>query len=285
MLLARDIKQTKRYTIDFKRNGTLGLVPTMGYLHEGHVSLIKKSVEECKHTAVSIFVNPTQFAPTEDLAAYPKDEEGDLRKCRDAGVDLVFMPTVEEMYPEGSTVYVSEDVISRQLCGRDRPGHFRGVLTVVAKLLNIIQPDAAYFGAKDFQQAVLIKRMVRDLDFPLKIKVLPTYREPDGLAMSSRNKYLTAEERKQAVVLNQSLKLAERVYKDGKRDVGKIQKAVNSHISKASLGEIVYVGILDAYDLSPIENISRPAVVALAVRFGKARLIDNTVLGDFSWED
>ena len=279
------IDETRKFVGEYKRNGALGLVPTMGYLHEGHISLIKKSVEECRHTAVSIFVNPMQFASTEDLAAYPKDEEGDLRKCRDAGVDMVFMPEVGEMYPEGSTVYVDEDVIRRQLCGRDRPGHFRGVLTVVAKLFNIIQPDVAYFGAKDFQQAVLIKRMVRDLDFLLEIKVLPTYREADGLAMSSRNKYLTADERKQAVALNESLKLAEAVFEDGEKDVGKIRNAVYSQVSEAPLGEIVYIEILDAYDLSPIERINRPAVVAMAVRFGRARLIDNTVLGDFLWEN
>ena len=283
MDISNKIDQTRKFVNEYRRDGALGLVPTMGYLHEGHISLIRKSVDECRHTAVSIFVNPMQFGPTEDLAGYPKDEEGDLKKCRDAGVDLVFMPTVEEMYPEGSTVYVNEDVVSRQLCGRDRPGHFKGVLTVVAKLFNIIQPDAAYFGAKDFQQALLIKRMVRDLDFPLKVKVLPTYRAADGLAMSSRNRYLTAEERKQAVVLNESLRLAEKKYAGGERDAEMIRSVVCSHISKASRGEIVYVEILDAYDLSPIEHIDRPAVVALAVRFSKARVIDNTVLGDFSW--
>jgi pantoate--beta-alanine ligase len=252
----------------------------MGYLHEGHMSLVRKSVDDCDFTSVSIFVNPTQFGEGEDFKVYPRDEEGDFRKCKETGVDFILMPDVGEMYSDDSSVYVAEDVLSRLLCGHDRPTHFGGVLTVVAKLFNILQPDMAYFGAKDFQQAVLIKRMVRDLNFPVEIKVLPTVREADGLAMSSRNRYLTKEERKQAVVLNQALKMAEKMYIDGERDVGKIRNVIQHHIAQATLGQTVYVEILDAYDLSQIEVIERPAVVALAVKFGSARLIDNIVLGN-----
>ncbi len=279
MDIVKTISETRNLLSRLRNKGSLGLVPTMGYLHEGHMMLIRKSVEECESTVVSIFVNPAQFGPNEDLEKYPRDEEGDLRKCEEAGVDVVFMPSVAEMYPEGSSVYVNEDVISRILCGADRPTHFRGVLTVVAKLFNIVQPDVAYFGAKDYQQALLIKRMVRDLNFPQEINVLPTYREADGLAMSSRNKYLNDEERKQAVVLSEALALAERMYGDGERNVAKIKGAVREYIGTAPLGAISYVEILDAEDLRDIEEIERRAVVALAVKFGKARLIDNMVIG------
>lgn len=278
MEIFRTISETRRLVKDLKRNGNLGLVPTMGYLHEGHISLIHHSVEECNHTAVSIFVNPTQFGEGEDYRVYPRDEEGDLAKCDDAAVDFVFIPDVEDMFRNDATVYVNEDMISKYMCGHERPTHFRGVMTVVAKLFNIIQPDIAYFGRKDFQQGRLIQRMARDLDFPLEVKLLPTVREPDGLAMSSRNKFLNDDERKQAVVLSHGLKLAERMYNKGERDAREIKKAVEGHIRSAPLAEIGYIEVRDADNLEPVESIDRPTLVALAVRFGHTRLIDNIVL-------
>ncbi len=280
MQIVRTIPETREAINGLKREGILGCVPTMGYLHDGHLSLMRASVSECARTSVTIFVNPTQFSEGEDFEVYPRDEPGDLRKCDDAGADIVFIPETEAMYRRDSSVYVDEDVLSKYLCGRERPAHFRGVLTVVAKLFNIIQPDVAYFGSKDYQQGVLIKRMVRDLDFPLEIKLLPIIREADGLAMSSRNAYLSSDERSQAVVLNESLELARRMYNAGERSAKKIREAVVSHIGKAPLAQIGYVELRDADNLEPVKMIDRPTLLAMAVRFGKTRLIDNTVLAD-----
>jgi pantoate--beta-alanine ligase len=284
MEIARTIIEARKASNTLKRNGKLGLVPTMGYLHEGHLSLMRRAVEECLHTAVSIFVNPTQFGEGEDLGRYPRNEEGDFGKCEELGIDLIFIPEADEMYAQDATVFVNEEILSKYMCGRDRPTHFRGVLTVVAKLFNIIQPDVAYFGRKDHQQGILIKRMVRDLNFPLEIKLLPIVREDDGLAMSSRNAYLSNDERAQAAVLNQALRMAEKMYEEGGRDAGAIRDAVISHIKRAPLAEINYVEVRDAESLEPIESINHPALVAMAVRFGDTRLIDNTVLGNRSME-
>jgi len=285
MEVVRTISETRQLAGDFRRNGSLGLVPTMGFLHHGHESLMLASVKECDFTAVSIFVNPTQFGEGEDYEVYPRDEAGDLEKCEEAGVDLVFIPEVAEMYKPDASVYVNEDIMSRYLCGRDRPTHFTGVLTVVAKLFNIFQPDISYFGMKDYQQGKLIQRMVRDLDFPVEVKLMPTERDLDGLATSSRNMFLNEENRARAVVLSQSLKIAEELYDEGERDAGKIKEAVVDEIKRAAYANIIYVEVRDAENLEPVVTIERPAVIALAVRFGKTRLIDNTVFGNTSREE
>jgi len=285
MEVVRTISETRQLAGDFRRNGSLGLVPTMGFLHHGHESLMLASVKECDFTAVSIFVNPTQFGEGEDYEVYPRDEAGDLEKCEEAGVDLVFIPEVAEMYKPDASVYVNEDIMSRYLCGRDRPTHFTGVLTVVAKLFNIFQPDISYFGMKDYQQGKLIQRMVRDLDFPVEVKLMPTERDIDGLATSSRNMFLNEENRARAVVLSQSLKIAEELYDEGERDAGKIKEAVVDEIKRAAYANIIYVEVRDAENLEPVVTIERPAVIALAVRFGKTRLIDNTVFGNTSREE
>lgn len=285
MEVVRTISETRHLAGNFRRNGSLGLVPTMGSLHYGHVSLMLASVKECDFTAVSIFVNPTQFGEGEDYRTYPRDETGDLAKCKDAGVDLVFIPGVDEMYKPDASVSINEDMLSRHLCGRDRPTHFNGVLTVVAKLFNIIQPDSSYFGMKDYQQGKLIQRMVRDLNFPIEVKLMPTEREIDGLATSSRNQYLSDENRATSAVINKSLKLAERLYNEGERDAGKIRDAVVDLIQRAAYANIIYVEVRDAENLEPVVTIDRPTLIALAVRFGNTRLIDNTVIGNPSVEE
>jgi pantoate--beta-alanine ligase len=285
MEITGTIAETRQIVEKLKHDGALGLVPTMGYLHEGHLSLMRRSAAECAHTAASIFVNPTQFGEGEDFDRYPRGEQADARKCEEVGVDLLFIPPVDEMYARDATVYVNEDILSKHLCGRERPTHFRGVLTVVAKLFNIMRPDVAYFGMKDYQQGILIERMARDLDFPLEVKLLPIVREPDGLAMSSRIAYLSDGQRSQAAVLNQALKLAEKLYDGGERNARVIRNAVTSHIETAPSAEIGYVEVRDAENLEPLASIDRPALVALAVRFGATRLIDNTVLGNHNMED
>jgi pantoate--beta-alanine ligase len=254
---------------------SVGLVPTMGALHAGHYSLIDASKGACDFTAVSIFVNPTQFGPGEDLDAYPRSLDADLAGCEARDVDLVFMPPVEEMYPRKPLTRVTVEQLPETLCGRSRPGHFAGVCTVVAKLLNIFQPDKAFFGQKDFQQSVIVRRMAADLDFGVEIVVCPTVREADGLAMSSRNAYLTGEQRKQAAALHASLKLAERVLREGK-PASEAIAAVRGHLAEhAPNGEVDYVQIVDPETLADVETPEAPVVAALAVRLGRARLIDN----------
>lgn len=282
MEVVRTIAETRQLAGNFRREGSLGLVPTMGSLHYGHESLMLASVKECDSTAVSIFINKIQFGEGEDYKIYPRDETGDLERCREAAVDLVFIPEITEMYKPDATVYVIEDIMSRYLCGRDRPTHFRGVLTVVAKLFNIFQPDISYFGLKDYQQGKLIQRMARDLDFPVEVKLMPTERDIDGLATSSRNQYLSDENRATSAVINKSLKLAEKLYDEGERDAGKIKDAVVAQIERAAYANIIYVEIRDAENLEPVMSIERPVVIALAVRFGNTRLIDNTVIGNTS---
>jgi pantoate--beta-alanine ligase len=256
----------------------VGLVPTMGYLHEGHLSLVRAAKRRNSATIVSIFVNPTQFAPHEDLARYPRDEARDLALLEAEAVDAVFAPDVAEIYPQGFSTYVQVEGLTERLEGASRPTHFRGVTTVVAKLFNIVQPDRAYFGQKDAQQLVVVRRMVRDLDLTVEIVAMPIVREPDGLAMSSRNAYLTPEQRRAATVLSLALALAERMYDDAERDASKIRGAMSDLIRREPLAEIDYVSIADADALEELDIIDRTALVSLAVRFGAARLIDNTIL-------
>ncbi len=260
--------------------GSLGLVPTMGYLHEGHLALVRRAKAENDSVAVSLFVNPTQFGPSEDFAAYPKDLQRDLRMLRREGVALAFNPTPEEIYPQGHATFIDAGPVAQPLEGAHRPGHFRGVATVVAKLFNIVQPDRAYFGQKDAQQVLVIKRMARDLDFPLKIIVAPTVREPDGLAMSSRNVYLSPAERQAALCLSKGIAAAGRAWERGQRDAERLRQLVRAPIEAEPLARIEYVSVADAGTLAELAGAVRsPALVSLAVRIGKTRLIDNTTLG------
>ncbi|MCX5707189.1 MAG: pantoate--beta-alanine ligase [Candidatus Omnitrophica bacterium] len=261
--------------IKYKLKGkTIGFVPTMGALHQGHLSLIHQAVRDNDITVISIFVNPKQFGPKEDLNKYPRPEEKDLALCEKAGVDFVFHPKSKDMYPDNFTTYVSVEGLSQVLCGKSRPGHFAGVATVVTKLFNIIQPDIAYFGQKDAQQSIIIKKMVRDLNIPLKIKVLPTIREKDGLAMSSRNSYLNIAERKKARVLSQSLNLARILIQNGARDADRIINRMKALIKKKA-AKIDYVELVDPDTLQPLKKISKDYFIVLAVKIGNTRLIDN----------
>ncbi|MFZ5975433.1 MAG: pantoate--beta-alanine ligase [Bacillota bacterium] len=254
---------------------SIGLVPTMGYLHEGHMSLIEKSAEENDRTVVSIFVNPIQFGPNEDYNSYPRDMERDLVICGGLGAGLVFAPTPEDMYIPPHLVHVDVDELGDVLCGAQRPGHFRGVCTVVAKLFNIIQPDRAYFGQKDAQQLAIIKKMVQDLNFGLEIVPCPIVREKDGLAMSSRNAYLSAEERQAALVISKSLFCAKQAMQDGERDAAAIKRMITDGIKAEPLAQIGYVEVVDAVTLQPVEKIEQAVLTAVAVKIGRTRLIDN----------
>ncbi len=257
----------------------IGFVPTMGNLHDGHLSLVRIAKRHSDVVVVSIFVNPTQFGPNEDFAAYPRTFEADCALCAAEGVDLVFYPSVPEMYPEGASVAVTENALSRTLCGAARPGHFNGVCTVVAKLFNVVLPHVAVFGEKDGQQLRIILRMVRDLRFPVEIVSGPTAREPDGLARSSRNQYLTPEQRPQAVCLRRALDEAERRFAAGERDPQQLVAAMRAVVAQAPAAKIDYIEIVDDETLQPLAGpIARPALAALAVWVGKPRLIDNAVL-------
>jgi pantoate--beta-alanine ligase len=261
--------------------GPVGLVPTMGFLHEGHLSLARAARTDCASVVVSIFVNPTQFGPKEDLAAYPRDLERDLKLLESEGVDLVWAPPAEEMYPPGFQTWVTVDELTKPLEGTMRPGHFRGVTTVVAKLFNAVQPDRAYFGQKDAQQAAVIRRMVLDLNFNLEVIVRPIVREPDGLALSSRNTYLTPQERQAALVLSRSLNAAEMAYVRGERDAGCLRKTMEDVINAEPLARLQYVSCADLDSLREIEGrLEGPALLSMAVYVGKTRLIDNRVLGE-----
>ena len=259
--------------------GRVGLVPTMGYLHEGHLSLVRRAREECDHVVVSIFVNPTQFGPREDLSKYPRDLDRDLSLLEPLGVDLVWMPTAEMMYPPGYQTWVEVEGITQPLEGSMRPGHFRGVTTVVAKLFNAVQPHKAYFGQKDAQQAAVIRQMTRDLNFPLEIVVCPIVREPDGLAMSSRNVYLDPEQRKAATVLSRSLRAAKEAYEKGERDAEKIRGKMKEVLAGEPLADVQYVSCADYDTLEELETVTGKALLSMAVFMGKTRLIDNVVLG------
>jgi pantoate--beta-alanine ligase len=260
-------------------SGTVGLVPTMGYLHEGHLSLVQRAREECDHVVVSIFVNPTQFGPKEDLSKYPRDLERDLRLIEPLGTDLVWMPTAEIMYPKGYQTWVEVETITRPLEGAMRPGHFRGVTTVVAKLFNGVQPHKAYFGQKDAQQAAVIRQMTRDLNYPIEIIICPIVREPDGLALSSRNVYLDAKQRKAATVLYRSLNAAKNVYENGERDAEKLRQIMREVLASEPLAQMQYVSCADYDTLEELETVKGKALLSMAVFIGKTRLIDNFVLG------
>jgi pantoate--beta-alanine ligase len=263
-----------------EENRTIGFVPTMGALHEGHLSLIHEARAMCDVVVVSVFVNPAQFGPAEDFNSYPRDLTRDAALLAEYNVDYVFAPTVEEIYPPGFSTYVTVEGVADQLEGASRPGHFRGVTTVVAILFNVVKPDFAFFGQKDAQQAVLIKRMVRDLAFNTEIVVLPIVREASGLAMSSRNNYLDDEQRRAATVLHRALSKASEAYEEGERSATRLTELVRATIEKEPLARIDYVHVNDAETLAQLDKIDeRPVLVSLALFIGKTRLIDNVVLG------
>lgn len=279
MKIAKTITELKTYLEAIGGDKTIGFVPTMGYLHDGHLSLLKAAHAQHDVTVLSIFVNPTQFAPGEDLDAYPRDFERDSHLAEAAGTDLLFFPDPAEIYPGGASTFVEvEGEITTKLCGQSRPTHFKGVTTVVTILFNLIKPSIAYFGQKDAQQVAVIKKMVRDLHLPVQIAVCPIVREADGLAMSSRNVLLHPEERKQALVLSQSLAAAKALYHAGERSVKILTEAIVNHINSMPLTHIDYVEILDFETLADIETITSPALAAVAVRFEKTRLLDNIIL-------
>lgn len=252
----------------------IGLVPTMGALHAGHGSLITRAVEECDYTVISIFVNPTQFGPGEDLDKYPRDLEADAEYCEKLGTHLIFAPTVAEMYPQPQLTWVDTEKLTERLCGAQRPGHFRGVTTVCTKLFNIVQPDFAYFGQKDAQQAVVIRRMVKDLNIPLEIRVCPIVREKDGLAMSSRNRYLSRNQRKKALCLFSSLQKCEELIKAGLRDASELRREMEAFYQQPEVS-IEYIEIVDPETLQGIKKIEHKALAAVAAKVGDTRLIDN----------
>ncbi len=261
-----------------KSLGSVGFVPTMGYLHEGHLALVKQARTENSVVVASIFVNPTQFGPTEDFKSYPRDTERDLAMLRKERTDIVFMPSAEEMYPEGYSSWVEVEKVTDRLEGSYRPGHLKGVATVVTKLFNIVEPTRAYFGQKDAQQALVIKKMVADLNMNLEIIVAPTVREKDGLAMSSRNVYLNPQERQAAIVLFKALTLAQNLWGKGEKNADTIRQEMTALISKEPLAKIDYISIADTQTLEELSKIDGPALASLAVRIGKTRLIDNVLL-------
>lgn len=279
MRIFHTIAEIREFVRQARAKGhSIGFVPTMGYLHEGHLELMRRAREQCDTVVVSIFVNPTQFGPGEDLASYPRDLERDARMAEGVGADAIFNPGAEEIYPPGYCTYVDVERITEYLCGASRPGHFRGVATVVSKLFNIVKPDYAFFGQKDAQQVLIIKRMAADLNMEVEVVTVPTVRERDGLAMSSRNVYLEPEQRRAALVLSKSLNRASEEVRAGERNAAKIRQLVIDMIKAEPLADIDYVEIYSHPDLEPVEFIEGPALLALAVRMGRARLIDNIIL-------
>lgn len=280
-MIITTISELRNYLHNQRLQGkTVGLVPTMGYLHDGHLSLIRAARKENNVVVVSDFVNPTQFGPNEDFATYPRDIERDAKLATDAGADVIFHPSVEEMYPtDSSTIVEVEGNITKVLCGASRPTHFKGVTTVVSMLFNIVQPDRAYFGQKDAQQAAVLMKMINDLHMNIELITCPIVRESDGLAMSSRNTYLSVEERKQAVVLNQALKAGKDAFEKGEKEASKLVKIISNKINEMPLAEIDYVNILDFPSLAPVSKIEKEVLAAVAVKFGKTRLIDNVIFG------
>ncbi|WP_456395657.1 pantoate--beta-alanine ligase [Desulfurobacterium sp.] len=278
----RTVKEMKGLAEAFKRTGkTVGFVPTMGYLHEGHLSLVKKARRENDIVVMSIFVNPTQFGPNEDFEKYPRDEERDSKLAEKEGVDILFLPSVEELYSKPYRTYVEVEEITDALCGAKRPGHFRGVTTIVTKLFNIVKPDRAYFGKKDFQQYKVIEQMVKDLNMDVEIIGCPTVRENDGLAMSSRNVYLSPEERKSALSLYNSLKLAKKLIENGEKKASTIKKEMERFIlSHSNVKKIDYIEIVDQDSFKEVELVKKGNLIALAVFVGNTRLIDNWVVGE-----
>jgi len=279
MITVEGITQMRGVSRKAREEGKLiALVPTMGFFHEGHLSLIREARKVGDLVVVSSFVNPSQFGPREDYGAYPREPERDRTLAEENGTDVLFSPSVEEMYPQGYSTWVEVEGLTEVLCGRSRPGHFWGVTTVVTKLFHIVQPHYAIFGQKDYQQAQVIKRMADDLNFDLRVLVKPTVREPDGLAMSSRNLYLTPAERKDAVILYRSLLRAQELVQDGERDAGRISDVIRKMIANVKRAEINYVSIVDGENLRPISQLKGKVLFALAVKIGKARLIDNILL-------
>lgn len=278
MKIVNTIEEVREIVSGWRRQGlSVGLVPTMGFLHEGHKSLIVRAVAENDRVVVSDFVNPTQFGPGEDLESYPRDIDRDASLCEEAGAALIFHPEPSEMYTDGACTFVDMNGLTSELCGKSRPIHFRGVCTVVSKLFNIVGPDRAYFGQKDAQQLAVIKRMVRDLNFNLEVVGCPIVREKDGLAKSSRNTYLNAEERQAALVLSKAVKLGQEMAEAGERDANKIVAAMKACIEAEPLAKIDYVKAVDAVSIEIVSAMKPPVLVAMAVYIGKTRLIDNFI--------
>ena len=280
MKIATTIAEVRAQVAAWKKEGlTVGLVPTMGYLHEGHASLVDEAVRQCDRVVASVFVNPTQFGPNEDLEDYPRDFDRDKALLEEHGCHLVFHPSVEEMYPAGAATYV--EILSdmpKQLCGKSRPIHFRGVCTVVAKLFNIVTPDKAFFGQKDAQQLAILRRMVRDLSYGIELVGCPIVREADGLAKSSRNTYLNPQERQAALVLSQAVQLGQELVAQGERNAVKVVAAMTAHIAAQPLARIDYVEAVDGVTMEPVETLQGTVLVAMAVYIGKTRLIDNFIV-------
>lgn len=278
MEIATKVVDVREKVKEWRKAGLkVGLVPTMGYLHEGHKSLIERAVKENDRVVVSVFVNPIQFGPTEDLATYPRDLERDSKLCEDAGANLIFHPEKEEMYFDDFCTFVDMDNLTKVLCGKTRPIHFRGVCTVVSKLFNIVKPDRAYFGQKDAQQLAVIKRMVRDLNIDIEIVGCPIIREEDGLAKSSRNTYLSVEERKAATILSKSLKVAKKAIEEGEKDTAKITDIIKEKINSEPLAKIDYIETVNSLSMEHVNKIEGSVLVAMAVYIGKTRLIDNFI--------
>ena len=273
------VAEVREIVADTRARGQrVGLVPTMGYLHEGHLRLVDEARRRADLIVMSIFVNPLQFGPTEDLTRYPRDLEGDAAKAQARGVDVLFVPEGHEMYPEPPRIVVSPRALAARWEGAARPGHFEGVLTVVAKLFNIVQPHVAVFGQKDIQQATLVRAMVRDLDIPVEIVVAPTVREADGLAMSSRNSYLDAPARERALALSQALRAVQKAHRAGERRATKLEAIARAHLTEQGITDVDYVAIADPRTLEPLSQVEAGTIVALAARVGRTRLIDNVVL-------
>lgn len=277
--IVHDVVALRQEIAEARRDGkSIGLVPTMGALHPGHVSLVEESAQRCGYTVVTVFVNPTQFGPNEDFTRYPRTLENDVRLVAAAGADLVFAPPTEVVYPPGHATFVEMQGVSEPLEGDCRPGHFRGVATVVLKLFNMVGPDLAFFGRKDFQQCLVIKQLVRDFDLPIEIRICPTVREADGLAMSSRNVYLSADERKHALTLSRALKKAEQAVAAGERDVWKIRDTLQTELAADPGVRVQYAVVADAETLREPATLDRPCVALIAAFVGKTRLIDNCPL-------
>jgi len=278
MKIVQHTQEVRRAVREARAQGkTVGLVPTMGALHEGHLSLMRAARKETGFVVASIFVNPTQFGPNEDFKRYPRAMDADARLCEGVGVDLIFAPEPREIYPDGFATYVVQSDLPDGLCGPHRPGHFRGVTTVVTKLFNIVQPDVAYFGQKDYQQAAVIRRMVRDLDMPIEVRVMPIVREADGLAMSSRNRYLSPAERERALCLSRALTEAKKLADAGERSTAALLDAMN-RIVRPAVDKVDYISIVHPETLREVGDVSSGAVAAMAVWIGKTRLIDNMIL-------
>lgn len=279
MTIAQTIQETRNIIKEWRRQGyTIGLVPTMGYLHDGHASLMKKAKESCQKVVVSIFVNPMQFGANEDLSTYPRDLEADSRLCESLGVDLIFHPSVEEMYDPGFCSFVDMTGLTKELCGKSRPIHFRGVCTVVTKLFNIVTPDKAFFGQKDAQQLAVIKRMTADLNMDIEIVGCPIIREEDGLARSSRNVYLNKEERQAALILSKTIQLGQQMVQQGTRSASQLLAAMKASLESEPLARIDYVEAVSMDTIQPIDTLQGQVLVAMAVFIGKTRLIDNFIV-------